>query len=422
MAGLLVDIDPHGRLIPQSDDARRGLADRAGRFALLPSAPDLLVLRRTPAAGDVAARPRCALAGDLSALSIGDLIAFMQQSRLTGVLTVASGAAERAHAFRDGEVRSVRSSAAGERLGDVAVRLGFATEAQVAQAGTGGKPIGKPLVDMGFVSATDLWKCLHEQVATVFQAILMARSGTFHLIDEDVPERGAPLTVNTQTLLMDGIRRIDEMSLFRARIPGPDARLYRRNPRRPISLKPSENQLLALVDGRSVAEIARAAHVNEFDATKVLFHLAEAGYVEASAGPAPIEPGVRLRKVAEVLDEALRGVAGVLPDKARPGYIASLRTFLADGGSPHAPVLGRLALSSAGGLDVEAVVARAAELGDSAVASLDSSGDRAALLLRALRDVLFFGLFVVGERLTPEQDEALSVATRERLARAEALF
>jgi len=421
MAGLLVDIDPHGRLVPQSDDARRSLADRAGRFALLPSAPDLLVLRRTPAAGGAAARPRCALAGDLAAFAIGDLIAFMHQSRLTGVLTVASGAAERALAFREGEVRSVRSTAAGERLGDVAVRLGYATEAQVAQAGAGGKPIGKPLVDMGFVSASDLWKCLHEQVAAVFQAILMARTGTFHLLDEDVPERGAPLTVNTQTLLMDGIRRIDEMSLFRARIP-PDARLHRREPRRPISLKPSENQLLALVDGRSVAEIARAAHMNEFDATKVLFHLAEAGYVEAGAGAAPVEPGVRLRKVAEVLDEALRGVAGVLPDKARPGYLASLRTFLADGGSPHAPVLGRLALSSAGGLDVEGLVAHAAALDDAAVASMDSSGDRAALLLRALRDLLFFALFVVGERLAPDQDEALSAATRERLARAEALF
>ena len=412
------DIDPHGRLVPQSDEARRFLADRAGRFTMLPTAPDLLVARRTPAAGGVVARPRCTLAGDLASFPIGDLIAFMHQSRLTGVLTIASAGAERGLAFREGEVRSARSSAAGERLGDVAVRLGYATEAQLAQAHQGGRPIGKAMVDMGFVSASDLWKCLHEQVAAVFQAILLARNGTFHLIDEEVPDRGAPLTVNTQSLLMDGIRRIDEMSLFKARIPGPEARLRRKEPRRPISLKPSEQTLLALVDGRTLGEVARAAHLNEFDATKVLFHLAEAGYVEAGAAPAVADPAERLRLVAAGLAAALRAVAVALPDAARPGLVAGLRSFLADPGSPHAVVLNRLSLSTEGGLDVDAVVAHVGSIEDQAVAGLESSGDRAALLYRALRELIFFALFLLGDRLSPAEDEALSRATRERLAQA----
>ena len=45
------------------------------------------------------------------------------------------------------------------------------------------------------------------------------------------------------------IRRIDEMSLFKARIPGPDAFLRRREPKRAVTLKPVEQGLLALVDG-----------------------------------------------------------------------------------------------------------------------------------------------------------------------------
>jgi hypothetical protein len=416
------DIDPHGRLVPQSDEARRFLADRAGRFALLPTAPDLLVAMRTPTAGGVTTRPRCVLAGDLAAFPIGDLIAFMHQSRLTGVLTVASAGAERGLSFREGEVRSARSSAAGERLGDVAVRLGYATEAQLAQAHQAGRPIGKSMVDLGFISASDLWKCLHEQVAAVFQAILIARVGAFHLLDDDVPDRGAPLTVNTQSLLMDGIRRIDEMSLFKARIPGPEARLRRREPRRPISLKPSEQALLALVDGRSLAEIARAAHLNEFDATKVLFHLAEAGYLESGTGPAVADPAERLRLVAAGLAEALRAVVVTLPDAARPGLLAGLRSFLADPGSPHSAVLGRLALSQNGALDLDAVVAQVGGLDDRTLASLESSGDRSALLFRALREVIFFALFLLGDRLPPAEDEALARATRDRLARVGALM
>jgi hypothetical protein len=130
---LSFDLDAHGRLAPQSDEARRALADRAGRFLLLPSAGDLLVARRTPAIGGPVARPRCILAGDLTGFPIADFLAFVHQSRLSGVLTVAAEGAERSIAFQDGEVRSAQSTAAGERIGEVAVRLGFATEAQVAE-------------------------------------------------------------------------------------------------------------------------------------------------------------------------------------------------------------------------------------------------------------------------------------------------
>jgi len=103
-----LDIDPHGRVIPGGDEARRALADRAGRFALLPAAPDLLVARRAPAAGGHAARPRVTLCGDLAGFPIADFIAFIHQSRLSGVLTVASAGAERSVAFKDGEVRSAQ--------------------------------------------------------------------------------------------------------------------------------------------------------------------------------------------------------------------------------------------------------------------------------------------------------------------------
>ena len=115
---LAFDLDAHGRLVPRSDEARRALADRAGRFLLLPSAADLVVARRTPAIGGAApARPRCILAGDLAGFPIAYFIAFVHQSRLSGVLTVASEGTERSIAFQDGEVRSAHSSVPGERIG-----------------------------------------------------------------------------------------------------------------------------------------------------------------------------------------------------------------------------------------------------------------------------------------------------------------
>jgi hypothetical protein len=396
---LVFDLDAHGRLVAHSDDTRRALADRAGRFLLLPAAPDLLVARRTPAAGGTSAQPRCILAGDLSGFPIGDFVAFIHQSRLTGVLTVASGGAERSVAFKDGEVRGAQSTAPGERIGEVAVRLGYATEAQIAKAAAGGRPLGKALVDLGFVSASDLWKCFHEQVTEVFHAILLSPPGTFFLVDEDDPDRpGAALSVNTQSLLMDGIRRIDEMSLFAARIPGPGTFLRRRDPQRPVTLRPSENALLALVDGRrTVAEIATAAHLNEFDATKILYHLAEAGYVEAVAEPAAsVDPAARLDAIALGMNDLLRAIVAAVPAKKRPAFLESVRGYLADAAGPFAALWARLAPAQDGALDEDALLGNVGALPPGIVAGLAPGGERATLLLHALRELLFFYLYLAG--------------------------
>lgn len=423
----LFDIDAHGRVVPRTDDARRQLADRAGRFALLPSVSDLLLARRTPPAGGPApARPRCLLAGDLSGFPIADFVAFLHQSRLSGVLTVAAGGVERSIAFKDGEVRSAQSSAPGERIGEVAIRLGYLTEARLGEAIAGGRPLGKELVDRGLVSANDLWKCFHEQVTAVFHAILLSREGVFLLVDEDVAERpGAPLAVSTQALLMDGIRRIDEMSLFRARIPGPGAYLRRREPRRPVTLQPVEASLLARVDGRrTVAAIATAAHLGEFDATKILYHLAEAGYVEAVAEPsaaAAADPAARQRAIVDGMNALLRLTVAALPEAQRPDLVANVRPFLADAAAPHAPLWLHVAPGPDGAIDPGPLLVNLSRLRGAALTRLEPGGDPGRLLFDGLRELLFFYLYLAGERIPRDADEALARVVKDRLSALEAL-
>jgi hypothetical protein len=422
---LHLDIDAHGRVVPLSDPARLALADRAGRFVLLPSAADLLIARRTPATGATAPRPRCILAGDLGGFPIADFIAFMQQARLSGVLTVSGDGAERSVAFQEGEVRSAHSSAAGERVGEVAVRLGYATEAQVAEAHRSGKPIGKALVDLGILTPNDLYKCLHEQVAAVFHALLLSQSGTFTLVDEEGEHPAAALSVSTQSLLMDGIRRIDELSLFQARIPGPASVLRRRegSGARAKSLRPTEAALLALVDGkRSVAEIATAAHLNEFDATKTLFHLAEAGHLEAIAGAkGPASEAERAAAIIHGLNELLRAVSQEVPVGTRAAFLDAVQRFLWDASSPYAPFLRELTVCGDGGIDEAAAAEALARLDGATLSAMEPSGLPARVALEALRDALYFWLFLVGERVPPDVDEALGRAVRQKLAPIDAL-
>lgn len=416
---LLLDIDAHGRVTPKDDATKRALADRAGRFSILPSATDLLLARRSTVVGGPSSRPKCVLAGDLSGFPLVDFVAFVHQSRLTGVLTVATNDAERSIAFKDGEVRSASSNIPGERLGDVAVRLGFATAQQLSTVQAGVQPVGRELVSAGIVTPNDLWKCVHEQVGAVFHAILIAREGVFFLVDDDVTERpGSALAVNTQALLMDGIRRIDEMSLFKARIPGPTTLLRRREPRRSVPLNAGEQQLLALVDGRrTVAGIAAAAHLNEFDATKTLFHLAEAGYVEA-AGEAGnrMGDGAPVETVAEVMCELLQLVAASIPAERRPRFFETVRAFLADPAGIYASLWQGLTPGEDGSVDAALFLDRLGALPAGVLQRLKPSGDHRALAIEALRELLFFYLFSAGAHLAREEDEFLSSELKRRLA------
>jgi hypothetical protein len=420
------DIDPHGRIAPQSEEARRALADRAGRFALLPTAADLFVALRSPPAGGSSPAPRCILAGDLSACPIGDLVAFVHQSKLSGVLTVGAAGVERSVAFREGEVRSAESEAPGERIGEVAVRLGYVTEDQLAEASSGTRPVGKVLVERGLVTAKDLWRCVQEQVTAVFHSILLAREGTFHVVDEPEGDRPAtPLSVNTQTLLMDGIRRIDEMSLFRARIPAAHAWLRRREPRRPISLKPLEQSMLDLVDGhRRVSEIAREAHLSEFDATKILYHLAEAGYVEAASAPGtvPASPGDRLAAICDGMNGVLRQItAAAAARQGAESFLAGARAFLGDPSSRHAPLWKLVLPGPDGAVDRGSVLENLSSLGAAALQRIEASGDPGRFLFDGLRELVFFYLFQAGERMPGDEQDALAESVKPRLEALEAL-
>ncbi len=418
---LHFDIDAHGRLVPEGDPVREALADRAGRFLLLPTAPDLLAARRVPAAGGAADGARCLLCGDLAAFPMADFLGFLHTARLGGTLTVSSGGAERAVLFRDGEVRGARSDVVGERVGEVAVRLGFLQPVQLAEVVGGARPVGRALVERGLLSAANLWKCLHEQVTGVFHAILTAREGVFALVEGAEPEApGTPLAVNTQQLLMDGIRRIDEMGLFHARIPGPDAWLRRLEPRRPVTLQPLEETLLALVDGnRRVADLAREAHLSGFDATKVLYHLAEAGYLEAAEAPAsppsgPGAPGDRAARVAAGMNAIFHEVAvHVAAARAREPFQAAVRGFLADPAGRFAPLWKGLQPAPDGTLDAATLLANLAAAPGPARAGLPA--DPARFLLEGLRELLFFELFQAGERLDRNADDTLSAEVKKLL-------
>ncbi|HTP49230.1 MAG TPA: DUF4388 domain-containing protein [Anaeromyxobacteraceae bacterium] len=421
------DIDAHGRLVPQSEEVRRALADRAGHFELVPSAPALLLALRTPSGGGQSPPARAVLAGDLASFPLVDFVGFVHQARMGGILRVLTGSVTRSVFFRDGQVRGARSEALGERIGEVAMRLGYLNDHQLTDAVASGRPVGRIFVERGFMTSNDLWKVVREQVASVFHAVLMAREGTFYLFqggDEEIP--GAALSLDTQGLLMDAIRRIDEMGMFRGRIPNAQVFLRRKEPRRPVQLEPEEQRLLEMVDGhRTLFDLARDAHLSEFDATKIVYRLAEVGYLEVSEAPAARlqVPTDRSRAIASGMNDILRDIAGaVVAFRGAEAFLAGARAFLSDPASRFGPLWKTTTARADGSVNEDELLANLAALDAAALRRIEPSGERSRLLLDAMRELMFFYLFQAGERLPRDADEAVTRSVKQKLEAVEGLL
>lgn len=395
-------IDAHGRVATRADDVRRELADRAGTFELLPSAPDLLLAVRVPAFGGPTPAPGATLAGDLAAFPLADFLGFVHQARMTGTLSVLSGGGSRSVSFREGRVSGSSSEVRGERPGEVAARLGF--------PGDGTLPV------------SERWRVAREQVTAIFHAVLAARDGVFYLVQGEDEGAAAALSLDTQAVLMDAVRRIDEMEHFRSRIPGGEVFLRRREPREAVALEAAEERLLALVDGRRrVLDVAREAHLSEFDATKILYRLAEAGYVEAtSESPGRSNSADRSRAVLAGMNEVFREVVrAVGAHGATAPMLADAAAFLADPFSRFSPLWRGASPEGDGSLDEDRMLVALAALADAEAVKLDPRGDRSRVLLAALRELMFFYLFQAGERLPRDADEAVSQSVKRRLEEVE---
>ena len=177
-------VDARGSIAP-SDGGGSPLVGRTGYFRLQNTLLDwILMLRSSAQGGQQETRLCVVLVGDCGAFHLADLIAFLGQSRWTGVLRVTAPSGERSLLLKDGDVRSAASDSSGDRIGEVMVRLGYVTRGALDKVLAEAPPsrIGKALVERGLIKAHDLYKCLNEQISEIFHGIMLSKEGAFSSI------------------------------------------------------------------------------------------------------------------------------------------------------------------------------------------------------------------------------------------------
>ncbi len=414
-----------GHLSPQDKEARAALASRSGEFFLAPTSPDLFCLFRTAPTGAPGPAPRVVLAGDAGGFSLADLIGFLGQSRWTGAIRVQSSSGQRSVSLKEGEIRGASSDNPADRLGEVMVRMGFVTREQLEQTLQENPPsrLGRALVEKGLLQAHDVWNCITHQVSEIFYEIVLCREGTFFVLDQVPEEKTAQnVQLSLQSLLMDSIRKVDELAHFRTRIP--HGRMYV-VPRRGSDgkLEPDEDRVLALADGKkTVQELGAAARLLEFDVTRIVYRLLEGGYAKVSETPLAVGGAVAesvpptpsaspasvvIRTYNQIFQEIRAEVARQEMERE---LIAAANAALSGRALSQSPMLEGVLFDPSGTLPEAKLLEQYGRL----AGSLGS--EPVAGLREALSDVMFFLLFQAGELLESRQDELLARRVKELLA------
>jgi hypothetical protein len=408
----LVVVDAEGRLVAEPG-AQRRLAAYAGRYRLVPTTGELILLQRAGAvvrddSSSTLTSGRVALAGEVDAVGgLIDVIHFIYTNGWSGQLAVVDATARKALHFRRGDVRTAASNVPEDRLGAILYRYGVVTEEMLAKAlrERGAAKLGQTLVAEGALTAHELYTYVRRQVEEIFYSLLVIRGGSFYFYRAD--EEAGPssqLMLSTKQLLFEGVRRIDEFSYFREKLPSPEVVLLRCDPRPVEKLGPREQRVLSLVDGvRDLAALARVSHLGEFETTKICYQLLQSGFVQVrkSTDARPVVEQPLADTAARVIDTFNTVYAKIQGAVAARGKQTALERGLESffgSVAEFAPLFVGVAICSDGTLPRDQVLANL---------EFAPTDDKLDYLHRGLNELLFFELFTAGEAVDRKEEVEL---------------
>ncbi|MCA9537544.1 MAG: DUF4388 domain-containing protein [Myxococcales bacterium] len=407
-----LQIDETGRIYVLGSGLRKTLGEMAGYYTHLPSDASLLHFQRAQSVPTYDEfRDPIILQGDIAAMgSTVEVINFVTSSQLSGNLVFVSDDIRKCLYFKNGEVRGAASNRAEDRLGEVMYRFGALTrealDAALEECRRIRRPFGNFLLDRGIIAQTDLYKFVRKQVEETFYSVLLIAEGDFYLTRFDVDSLPSPLSLNAQTLLMEGLRRMDEMTYFRQQIPDLSTRIAigRNEPSLRSALSDKEQVLLsALEQPLSVRDLINSCRFGEFDTTKQLFHLLQAGYVqvlEPEGDDLSLDGDPQASETATMIDTFNSVFQRIYQAIARHGrqdaLEQGLETFLQFYG--FVELFQGVTFDSRGRLD------KAQMLQNLGTHPADT---REGLLSQALNELLFFEMFAAREWLERDEQQEL---------------
>ena len=299
-----------------------------------------------------ASRDAAILQGDLSRIQLPDVLSFIAMIRATGKLAVRQGQFDRTIIWKDGEIVFANSNSPEHSLGQFLLRNGKINQAQYDESKRRVTPTmrhGKVLVQMGAISPKDLWWGVKNQVLEIIYSLFTWKDGTFGFYEsvEEIAMERIVLSINTSSVIMEGIRRLDESARIREKITSLEMVFMKVPGEQPdpeaLDMSGHEIEVYNRIDGRlTIRELIGLSEMTEFEVTRILFQLVSARLIEVAPEEKSFRPvfldvedSPELLKVISTyndmfgrLYEALQNAVG--EDSARDIFMTALQQSESD--------------------------------------------------------------------------------------------
>ena len=269
-----------------------------------------------------------AIRGSLKEASLPDMLQLLSMGKKTGCLSVTHRQSFGYIYFERGRICYASIVNRRDRLGDVLVKSGIITQAQLdaaiaVQDRRRDKRLGELLVEGGALTIEALHRAIEVQIQEAVYFLFTWNQGTFNFEADVVPDQhDHVVSINPESLLLEGARRVDEWSLIEKKIPSFDLVFEVERTKvvsSDVALTNEQRIVLDLVDGvRDVQGIVDESGLVEFEVGKALYGLMTAGYIHRivkSAGPVQVMSEARAEEHRNLgiafyktgmLEEALR--------------------------------------------------------------------------------------------------------------------
>jgi tetratricopeptide (TPR) repeat protein len=269
-----------------------------------------------------------AIKGSLKEASLPDVLQLLAMGKKSGCLAVTHRNNFGYIYFDKGRISYASIVNRRDRIGDILVKAGSITQEQLnlaigAQDSQREQRLGELLVAQGAITRDELHDQIRMQIEEAVYFLFTWMQGTFNFEADVVPEEQDFLvSINPESLLLEGARRLDEWSLIEKKIPsfdlvfGVDRKKLQGSE---VELTREQEIVLTLLDGHiDVATVIDQSGLGEFDVGKSIYGLISAGFASRVGKTKAAEPAVSDSRVDEhrnlgvafyktgMLDEAMR--------------------------------------------------------------------------------------------------------------------
>jgi tetratricopeptide (TPR) repeat protein len=269
-----------------------------------------------------------AIRGSLREASLPDVLQLLAMGQKTGCLSVSHRQSFGNVWFDRGRICYASIVNRRDRLGDILVKDGLLARAQLdvaiaLQTQHSDRRLGEILVAEAMIAREELHRYIKIQIEEAVYFLFTWSQGTFSFEADVRPDaQDILVSINPESLLLEGARRVDEWSLIEKKIPSFDlifaldrARLAESG----VALTAEQEAVVPLIDGqRDVAAIVDESSFGDFEVGKALYGLITAGFLHrVGKTRAPDQVSVEAR----VLEHRNLGVAfyktGMLEEATR---------------------------------------------------------------------------------------------------------